>query len=99
MLIERRSSKKPDVSLLGNGHFPRTIPRILPPDNSPSQLGQFPPYRSKPNLKITYIHKCMHTCIHIYTYMHIHIDACTHVYTCVHGVQSGFCCGGSCTME
>src|SRR6218665_3711945 len=72
----------PDISPLDNS----------PPDNSPSQLGQFPPYRSKPNLKITYIHTYMHMCIHIYkyyTYMHIHIDACTHVYmhtihTCMH---------------
>src|SRR6218665_500905 len=56
--------------MLGNGHFhpqdnsPRTI---HPLNNSPSQLRQFPLlYRSKPNLKITYIHTCMHTCIHIY---------------------------------
>src|SRR6218665_3855498 len=66
-----------------HGHFPMdnspplTIPLTNPPpDNSPgqfpsdnsfSQLGQSPPYRSKPNLKITNIHTCMHTCIYIHT--------------------------------
>src|SRR6218665_3387501 len=57
----------------GNGHFPWTIhPRTLhPPDNSPSQLGQFP----STNLKITFIHECTHAYIH--TYMHS-IRAYTH---------------------
>jgi len=66
---------------------------ISPPDNSPgqfpSQLGQFPPYRSKPNFKIIYIYIHVYTHAYIYTYMHIYIDSCTHVYThtihtCIH---------------
>src|SRR6218665_2373669 len=58
------------------------------PDISP---GQFPPYRSKPNLKITYIHTCMHTCIHIYIHaythrcMHTRIYAYnTYMHACIH---------------
>jgi len=39
------------------------------PDNSPSQLGQFPLYRSKSNLKIT----CMYAHMHTYKYIYIHI--------------------------
>src|SRR6218665_501301 len=68
----------PPIALPGGkcpGHFPRTIP----PDKSPSQLGQFPLYRSKRNLKVTYIHTCMHTCIQIYMYAYIHIFM--HTYT------------------
>src|SRR6218665_1817056 len=64
------------------GHFPRTIP----PDNSPSQLGQFSPVPLK-----TQLENCIYTYMYayIYTYMHIHIDVCTHVYThtihtCIH---------------
>src|SRR6218665_1195000 len=88
------------MPIQGNGHFP---PDNSTSDNSPGQftpwtfplqLGQFPlPYRSKPNLKITYIHACTNvhvgTHAYIYTYMHIHIGTCTHVYThtihtCIH---------------
>src|SRR6218665_1275562 len=67
----------PDIS---PGQFPRTIPRDnYPPDNSPSQLGQFPPYRSKPNFKLHNMHTCMHTCIHIYIHAYTHMHAHTHI--------------------
>src|SRR6218665_285111 len=63
-----------DISPLDN------IPGQFPPDNSLSQLGQFPPYSSKPNLKITYIHTCMHTCIHIYILAYTHRCMHTRIY-------------------
>src|SRR6218665_3659751 len=45
----------PDISLLDNS--PQTlVPRTIPPPNQDNS----PPYRSKPNLKITYIRTCMH---------------------------------------
>src|SRR6218665_642991 len=73
------------------GQFPL---RILPPDNSPSdnspsQLGQFPPVPIKTQLENyintymyahlhTYIHTCIYTyiysCIHIHLYIVIYID-------------------------
>src|SRR6218665_2373205 len=59
---------------LGNGHFP--------PDNSPSQLGQFPPVPLKTQLE-NYIYTynpCMHTCIHIYIYAYTHRCMHTRIY-------------------
>src|SRR6218665_3671684 len=58
---------RPDHSPLDN----------CPPDNSPSQVGQFPPVPLKTQLE-NYVYTYMYA--HIYTYMHIHIDACTRIY-------------------
>src|SRR6218665_1443999 len=67
--------------------FGERSPPDTPPDNSPSQLGQFPvPLITQLG---NYIYRPTYMYAYIYTYVHIHIDACTHVYThtihtCIH---------------
>src|SRR6218665_3419679 len=55
----------------GPGHFPpgQFPPGQFPPDNSPSQLGQFPPVALKTQLEN-----------YIYTYMYAHMH--TYIQTC-----------------